>query len=72
MKETRTDRCAGNLIGAQVSINRAVSELNSRENSERGRGPKPDDEYTLHCVVSALHELSQAAHILLGKRGARK
>ena len=70
MRETRTERCGLYLVGAQVSINRAVFELNSRENSTPpGRGRAPDDDYTLNCVISAMADLSAAAKVLLGKKG---
>lgn len=73
MKPTRTDRSGNLLVSAQVAINRAVFELNIRQESNPpGRGRAPDDEYTLHCVIDAVRQLSQAAEILLGKSGARK
>lgn len=72
MRQTRTERCAQQLVGAQVSVNRAVSELNIRESKAMGRGRAPDDEYTLHCVVTALEDLGRAAAILLSRKGARR
>ena len=79
MRQTRTERCGQKLIDAQISINRAVFELNSRENSARPRlygagrrGPAPDDEYTLRCVVTAIADLGAAADVLLGRKGVRR
>lgn len=73
MRQTRTDRCANQLVGAQVAINRAVFELNIREESNPpGRGRAPDDEYTLRCVIDALTDLANAADVLLGKKGAHR
>jgi hypothetical protein len=72
MRETRTERCGQKLVDAQVMINRAVFELNRRETKPKGRGPAPDDDYTLRCVVSALLDLSQAADFLLGQKGVRR
>lgn len=72
MKYTKTEKCAGSLVGAQVAINRAVFELNSREHGRvPGHGPKPDDEYTLYCVLSAIEDLSKAAVVLQGVRGKK-
>lgn len=72
-RETRTERCGQDLVSAQTGVNRAVFELNSRENSTPpGRGRAPDDDYTLHCVIGAMADLAKAAEILLGKRGFRK
>lgn len=72
-RETRTDRCAQDLVNAQVSINRAVFELNIREYYTRPRRSRtPDDRYTLHCVASAMADLAKAAQVLIGKDGARK
>ena len=72
-RETRTDRCAQQLVNAQVSINRAVFELNIREESDPpGHGRKPDDDYTLRCVLEAIEDLAQASVVLLGKLGKRK
>jgi hypothetical protein len=73
MGETRTEKCGTNLISAQTEINRAVFELNRREMSKPpGRGPAPDDDYTLRCVISALAELAEAADFLLGQKGVRR
>jgi hypothetical protein len=61
------------LVGAQVAINRAVFELNIREESNPpGRGRAPDDDYTLRCVLEALADLSASAYVLLGKKGERR
>lgn len=71
-RNTRTEQCGHQLVGAQTCINRAVFELNSRENSNPpGRGRAPDDDYTLNCVLNAMQDLAAAAKVLLGKRGAR-
>jgi len=73
MPDTRTDRCGQQLVNAQTAINRAVFELNIREESKPpGRGRAPDDDYTLRCVIQALGDLSAAADILFGKRGQRR
>lgn len=69
MRETRTDRCGPQLVNAQTVINRAVFELNIREESNPLGRRAPDDDYTLRCVIQALGDLSAAADILLGKRG---
>jgi hypothetical protein len=72
VKQTRTDRCAKQLVDAQTCINRAVHELNAREYAKvPGRGHAPDDDYTLRCVIDALKDLSEAADVLLGKTGVR-
>ncbi|HEY1800047.1 MAG TPA: hypothetical protein VGG46_03850 [Terriglobales bacterium] len=72
MKQTRTDRCGQDLVNAQTAINRAVFELNIREESTPpGRGRSPDDDYTLRCVMDALKDLALAADLLLGKKGTR-
>ena len=68
-KQTRTERCANELISAQTLINRAVFELNIREESDPpGRGPAPNDEYTLQCVLEAARDLATAALTLIGKK----
>lgn len=73
MRPTRTDRCAQQLVDAQVSVNRAVFEVNRRELSNPpGRGRKPDDDYTLRCVLEAMEDLGAAAMVLLGKQGQRR
>lgn len=73
MRDTRTDRCGGQLVNAQTAVNRAVFELNIRECSKPpGRGRAPNDEYTLHCVLDALAELSAAAKFLVGQKGSRR
>lgn len=70
MRETRTERCASELVGAQVAINRAVFELNIREESHPpGRGRAPRDEYTLRCVLDAIEDLAKAASFIQGQRG---
>jgi hypothetical protein len=72
-RETRTEHCGQQLVNAQVSVNRAVFELNRRETGSRpGRGPAPRDEHTLHCVLQAMEELAKAAAFLQGQRGQKR
>jgi len=65
---TLTERCAYEIIGAQVSVDSAVFELTIR----KGRGRAPRDEYTLRCVLDAMENLAKAASFLQGQRGVEK
>ncbi len=73
-RQMRTERCGRVLVDAQIAINRAVHELNIREESEvlGQRRRAPDDDYTLRCVIDAIKDLAEAADVLQGKRGVRK